>query len=150
MSDSMMNMKILRKCGGELENAIKCRSVEPCSSEDYINAREDIITKTRIGKTWTITPIESKLVPRISRDDKRPENSVLKLHKCGSNSHLANTFTKKTIINEVQIIEEVQYTEEKKESDQDSSVSEETPVEEYSIENITAFFEVKEVHTHLP
>ncbi|MBW0540153.1 hypothetical protein O181_079868 [Austropuccinia psidii MF-1] len=34
MSDSMINMKILRKCGGELEHAIKCRCVEPCSTED--------------------------------------------------------------------------------------------------------------------
>ncbi|MBW0526330.1 hypothetical protein O181_066045 [Austropuccinia psidii MF-1] len=34
MSDSMSNMKILRKCRGELEHAIKCRCVEPCSTED--------------------------------------------------------------------------------------------------------------------
>ncbi|MBW0515980.1 hypothetical protein O181_055695 [Austropuccinia psidii MF-1] len=34
MSDTMINMKILRKFGGELEHAIKCRSVEPCSTED--------------------------------------------------------------------------------------------------------------------
>ncbi|MBW0549988.1 hypothetical protein O181_089703 [Austropuccinia psidii MF-1] len=150
MSDSMINMKILRKCGGELEHAIKCRCVEPCSSEDYINAMEDIITRTRVGKTWTRTPIKSKMVPKISRDDKRPEKPVLKCHKCGSTSHLANIFTKKTKINEVQIIEEVQYTEEKEEYDQDSAVSEETPIKYYSIENITAFFEVMEVHTHLP
>ncbi|MBW0569198.1 hypothetical protein O181_108913 [Austropuccinia psidii MF-1] len=38
MSDSMINMKILRKCGGELKHAVKCRCVDPCSSEDYINA----------------------------------------------------------------------------------------------------------------
>ncbi|MBW0472546.1 hypothetical protein O181_012261 [Austropuccinia psidii MF-1] len=75
MSDSMINMKTLRKCGEELEHAIKCRS---------------------------------------------------------------------------QIIEEAQYTEEKEESDKDSAVSEETPVENYFIESITAFFEVTEVHTHLP
>ncbi|MBW0526185.1 hypothetical protein O181_065900 [Austropuccinia psidii MF-1] len=50
MSDSMINMKILRKCGGELENDIKCRCVEPCSMEDYINSMEDIITRTRIVK----------------------------------------------------------------------------------------------------
>ncbi|MBW0511048.1 hypothetical protein O181_050763 [Austropuccinia psidii MF-1] len=68
MSDSIINMKILRKCGGDLENAINCRCVEPCSSEDYINALEDIITRTRIGKTWTRTPIESNMVPKISRD----------------------------------------------------------------------------------
>ncbi|MBW0497740.1 hypothetical protein O181_037455 [Austropuccinia psidii MF-1] len=36
ISDSMINMKILRRCGGELEKAIKCRGVKPCSTEDYI------------------------------------------------------------------------------------------------------------------
>ncbi|MBW0531465.1 hypothetical protein O181_071180 [Austropuccinia psidii MF-1] len=144
MSDSMINMKILRRCGGELEHAIKCRCVEPCSKEDYINAMEDIITRTRIGKTWSKIPMESKLVPKISREDRRREKPVLKCHKCGSTSHLANTCTKKTNINEAQC------TEEKEESDLDSAVFEDTPVEDYSIENITAFFEVTEVHTHLP
>ncbi|MBW0471977.1 hypothetical protein O181_011692 [Austropuccinia psidii MF-1] len=48
LSDSMINMKIFRKCGGELEHAIKCRCVEPCSTEEYIKAMEDIITRTRI------------------------------------------------------------------------------------------------------
>ncbi|MBW0476816.1 hypothetical protein O181_016531 [Austropuccinia psidii MF-1] len=51
MSDSMINMKISRKFGGELENSINCRCVQPCSSEDYIHAMEDIITRTGIGKT---------------------------------------------------------------------------------------------------
>ena len=64
------------------------------------------------------------------------------------------TFSKhlhqKTKINEVQVIEQIQCTEEKEESDQDSAVSEDTPVEDYPIENISAFFEVTEVHTHLP
>ncbi|MBW0475032.1 hypothetical protein O181_014747 [Austropuccinia psidii MF-1] len=31
MSDSRINMKIFRKCGGELEHATKCRCVETCS-----------------------------------------------------------------------------------------------------------------------
>ncbi|MBW0591948.1 hypothetical protein O181_131663, partial [Austropuccinia psidii MF-1] len=150
MSDTMINMKILRKYGGELEHAIKCRCVEPFSTKDYINAMEDIITRTRIGKTWTKIPMESKMVPNISREDRKPEIPVLKCHKCGSTSNLANTCTRKTKINEVQVIEEVQCTEEKEESDLDSSVSEDTPVEDYPIENITAFFEVTEVHTHFP
>ncbi|MBW0561205.1 hypothetical protein O181_100920, partial [Austropuccinia psidii MF-1] len=64
-------------------------------------------------------------------------------------SHLANTCTK-TKINEVQVIEKAQCTKEKEESDLDSAFSEDTPVEYYPIENITAFFEVTEVHTHLP
>ncbi|MBW0513661.1 hypothetical protein O181_053376 [Austropuccinia psidii MF-1] len=150
MSDSIINMKILRKCGGELENAIKCRCVEPCSTEDYITAMEDISTRTRIGKTWNRVPMESKMVSKASREDKRPERPVLKCHKCGRTLHLYNTCTKKAKINEAQVIEEVQCTEEKEESDLDSAVAEDTPVEEYTIENITAFFEVTEVHTHLP
>ncbi|MBW0570474.1 hypothetical protein O181_110189 [Austropuccinia psidii MF-1] len=111
---------------------------------------EDIITRTRIGKTWTRVPMESKMVSKTSRENKRPERPVLKCHKCGSTSNLANTCTKKTKINEVQVIEEAQCTEEKEESDLDSAVSEDTPVEDYPIEIITAFFEVTEVHTHLP
>ncbi|MBW0583309.1 hypothetical protein O181_123024 [Austropuccinia psidii MF-1] len=101
MSDTMINMKILRKCGGELEHAIKCRCVEPCSTEDYVKEMEDIITRTRIGKAWTKIPMESKMVPNISREDRKPESPVLKFHKCGSTSHLANACTKKTKINEV-------------------------------------------------
>ncbi|MBW0542720.1 hypothetical protein O181_082435 [Austropuccinia psidii MF-1] len=146
----MINMKILRKCGGEIVHAIKCRCVEPYSKEDYINAMEDIITRTRIGKTWVRVPMEFKMVPKNSKEDKRPERPVLKCHKCGSTSHLASTCTQKTKINEVQVIEEAQCTEEKEESDLDSAVSEDTPVKDYPIENITSFFEVTEVHTHLP
>ncbi|MBW0553619.1 hypothetical protein O181_093334 [Austropuccinia psidii MF-1] len=150
MSDTMINMKILRKCGGELEHAIKCRCVKPCSTEDYINAMEDIITRKRIGKTWTKIPMELKTVPKISKEDRKPERPVLKCCKCGSTSKLAKTCTKKTKINEVQVIEEFQCTEEKEESDLDSAVFEDTPVENYPIKIITAFFEVTEVHTHLP
>ncbi|MBW0538016.1 hypothetical protein O181_077731 [Austropuccinia psidii MF-1] len=91
MSDTMIDMKILRTCGGELEHAIKCNYVEPCSTEDYINAMEDIITRKIIGKTWTRIPMESKMVPKISREDRKLERPVLKCHKCGSTSNLANT-----------------------------------------------------------
>ncbi|MBW0522737.1 hypothetical protein O181_062452 [Austropuccinia psidii MF-1] len=89
---------------------------------------EDIITRTRIGKTWTRIPMESKMVSKTSREDNKPERPVLKL----------------------QVIEEANCTEEKEESDLYSAVSEDTPVEDYPIERIAAFFEVTEVHTHLP
>ncbi|MBW0568494.1 hypothetical protein O181_108209 [Austropuccinia psidii MF-1] len=111
---------------------------------------EGIITRTRIGKTWTKTPMESKMVPKISREGREPERPVLKCHKCGRTSNLANTCTKKKKINEFQVIEEAQCTEEKEESDLDSAVCEDAPVEDYPIENITADFEVTEVHNHLP
>ncbi|MBW0510951.1 hypothetical protein O181_050666 [Austropuccinia psidii MF-1] len=105
MSDPMINMKILRKFEGELEHSIMCRFVAPCSSDNYINDMEDIITRKRIGKTWNRNPMYSKLIPNISKEDKRPERPVLKSHKCGSTSHLAKTCTKKTKINEVQVFE---------------------------------------------
>ncbi|MBW0582606.1 hypothetical protein O181_122321 [Austropuccinia psidii MF-1] len=57
MSDNMIKMRILRKCVGELDYDIKGRCVEPCSTEDYINAMEDVISRTRIGKTWTKIPM---------------------------------------------------------------------------------------------
>ncbi|MBW0461555.1 hypothetical protein O181_001270 [Austropuccinia psidii MF-1] len=95
----MTNIRILRKCGGELENSIKCRCVEACSTEDYINSMEDITTRTRIGKTWTRNPMESKMAPKISREDKKPERPVLKCHKCGSTSNLAKNCTNKITIN---------------------------------------------------
>ncbi|MBW0525854.1 hypothetical protein O181_065569 [Austropuccinia psidii MF-1] len=148
MSDSMINMKILRKCGGELKHSIKCRYLKTCSTEEYINAMEDITTRKRICKAWTRNPRESKMVPKISKEDKRPERAVLKCHKCGRTSNLANNCTKKTKTNEVQVIEEVQCAEEKEESDQDSEISEDTPVENHLIEKITAFFKVTEVHTN--
>ncbi|MBW0557001.1 hypothetical protein O181_096716, partial [Austropuccinia psidii MF-1] len=150
MSDCMINLKILRKFGGELEHAIKCRCVKPCSTKDYINKMEYIIIRTRIGKTCIRVLMESKIINKPSREDKRYERPVLKCHKCGSTSNLANACTKKKKINELQVIEEAQCTGEKEESDLDSAVSEDTPVEDYPIENIKAFFEVTEVHTHLP
>ncbi|MBW0495343.1 hypothetical protein O181_035058 [Austropuccinia psidii MF-1] len=109
MSYSTINMKILRKCGGELEHAIKWRCVGPCSTEHYINSMEDIITKTRIGKTCTRVPMESKMVSKTSREDKRPERPILKCYTCGRTSNLANTCTKKTNINESQVIKKVQF-----------------------------------------
>ncbi|MBW0478519.1 hypothetical protein O181_018234 [Austropuccinia psidii MF-1] len=125
ISDSMLNIKILRICGGELEHAIKCRCVEPCSTEDYINTMEDIIPRTRIGKTWITNPMESKMLPTISREDVKP---VLKCHKCGRTSHLANICIKKTKHNEAQVIENAECAEEKEESDPDYAVSEEAQV----------------------
>ncbi|MBW0563025.1 hypothetical protein O181_102740 [Austropuccinia psidii MF-1] len=94
--------------------------------------------------------MEYKMVTNISREDRKPERPVLKCHKCGSTSHLAITYTKKTKINEFRVIEEVQCTEEKEESDLYSAVSEDTPVEDSHIENITDCFEVTELHADLP
>ncbi|MBW0461708.1 hypothetical protein O181_001423 [Austropuccinia psidii MF-1] len=89
------------------------------------------------------------MVPKTFREDRRPEKSLLKCNECGITSHLANPCTKKTKINDAPVIEEVQFAEEKEESNHDSKISEDSPEEDYTIENIKAFFEVTKVHTHL-
>ncbi|MBW0572323.1 hypothetical protein O181_112038 [Austropuccinia psidii MF-1] len=38
MSEKLGHKRILRKCGGYLEHSIRSRCIEPCSTEDYINA----------------------------------------------------------------------------------------------------------------
>ncbi|MBW0472732.1 hypothetical protein O181_012447 [Austropuccinia psidii MF-1] len=81
MSGSMINMEILRKWGGEVEHAIKCTCAEPCSTENYINSMEFIIMRTRIGKTWTRNPMESKMIPNTCKDDKRSYMPFLKCHE---------------------------------------------------------------------
>ncbi|MBW0503488.1 hypothetical protein O181_043203 [Austropuccinia psidii MF-1] len=94
--------------------------------------------------------MKPKIVPRISIEDRRPEKPFLKCNICWRTSHLANTYTKKTKINEAQVIEGVQCAEEKEESDKDYEISDDTLAEDYPIEKITAFFEFTEVHTNLP
>ncbi|MBW0554827.1 hypothetical protein O181_094542 [Austropuccinia psidii MF-1] len=48
MSKTMIHKIILKKCGDNLEHAIRSRCIEPFSTEDYINAMEDIKTRTKL------------------------------------------------------------------------------------------------------
>ncbi|MBW0501476.1 hypothetical protein O181_041191 [Austropuccinia psidii MF-1] len=110
---------------------------------------EDIINRRRICKNWTRKAVDSKIIPKTSRKDSRPERPVLKCHKCGSILNLAKSCNKKSKINEAKVTEEVKCTEEKEDSAQGSEISEDTSVEDCHFENITSLFEVNEVHTHL-
>ncbi|MBW0547718.1 hypothetical protein O181_087433 [Austropuccinia psidii MF-1] len=153
MSETMVYKRILRKCGGDLENAIRSRCIEPFSTEDYIYAMEEITTRTKIGINWYKPPMDKKPSGKpIPKPNKPHVKAPFKCHKCGSTSHLANTRPKKTRINEIEI--EKDDTKEKNEvpvneSDSEPSEEEELP-DELSLENINASFEVTEVHTHLP
>ncbi|MBW0481923.1 hypothetical protein O181_021638 [Austropuccinia psidii MF-1] len=60
MSETMVHRRILRKCDSDLENAIRRRSIEPSSTEDYINAMEDITTRTKIDRNWYKPPIDNE------------------------------------------------------------------------------------------
>ncbi|MBW0555892.1 hypothetical protein O181_095607 [Austropuccinia psidii MF-1] len=102
MSETMVHKRILRKCGGDLEHAIRSRCVEPCFKEDYINAMEDITTRTKIGRNWYKPPMENKTSGKpIPKPNKPYDKAPLKCYKCGRTSHLANTCPKKTRINEI-------------------------------------------------
>ncbi|MBW0523072.1 hypothetical protein O181_062787 [Austropuccinia psidii MF-1] len=48
MSEFMIHRKILRKCGGDLEHAVKSRTTEQSSAEDIINILKEVTTRTRI------------------------------------------------------------------------------------------------------
>ncbi|MBW0554999.1 hypothetical protein O181_094714 [Austropuccinia psidii MF-1] len=50
MSETLVHKRILRKPGGDLEHAIRSRCIEPFSTEHYINAMEEITTRTEIGR----------------------------------------------------------------------------------------------------
>ncbi|MBW0533079.1 hypothetical protein O181_072794 [Austropuccinia psidii MF-1] len=150
----MIHKRILRKCGGDLEHAIRRRFIKPSSTDDYIIAMEDITTRTKIGRNWYKPPMENKTSGKpIPKPNKPHYKAPLKCHKCGSTSYLANTCPKKTRINEIEI-DKVEDTKETNDfslhdSDSDPSGEEEVP-DELSIENINVYFEVTEVHTHLP
>ncbi|MBW0592686.1 hypothetical protein O181_132401 [Austropuccinia psidii MF-1] len=67
MSQKMVHMKIPQKCGGELEHALRSRCIEPCSTEEYINTLEDIVTRTKIGRAWNKLDIKSPNRPCIKK-----------------------------------------------------------------------------------
>ncbi|MBW0497388.1 hypothetical protein O181_037103 [Austropuccinia psidii MF-1] len=109
MSQKMVHMKILKKCGGELQNSVRRRCIEPCSTEDYIKALEDILTRTKIGRKLNKLDIESPNKPFINKDKKmklfKPytsnTNKQIKFHKYGGIAHIANTCLKKATIDEI-------------------------------------------------
>ncbi|MBW0517447.1 hypothetical protein O181_057162 [Austropuccinia psidii MF-1] len=153
MSEKMVHERIFIKCGGDLEHAMRSRFIEPCSTEDYINAMEDITTRTKIGRNWYKPPMDNMTNGNpIPKPNKPHDKAPLKCHKCETTFHLSNTCPKKTRINGIRI--EKDNTKEKKDfsvNESDSEPSEEEELtDELSIENINVSFQATEVHTHLP
>ncbi|MBW0512577.1 hypothetical protein O181_052292 [Austropuccinia psidii MF-1] len=128
----MVHMKILKKCGGELEHALRGRCIEPCSTEEYINALEDIVTRTKIGRTWKKFDIKSPNKPFIKKDKPREtfkpntskSNEQRKCHKCGVIGNLANNCLKKAKINKIVETEDQNDKEEECDSEKDTEESE--------------------------
>ncbi|MBW0501113.1 hypothetical protein O181_040828 [Austropuccinia psidii MF-1] len=127
MSQKTVHMKILKKCGGELEHALRSRCIEPCSTEDYINALEDIVTRRKIGRTGKKLDIESPNKTFIKKEKPREtfnpntskSNEQRKCHKCGGIGHSANNFLKEGKINEIVETEDHNDKEEESDSEKD-------------------------------
>ncbi|MBW0565524.1 hypothetical protein O181_105239 [Austropuccinia psidii MF-1] len=130
MSQRMVHIKILKKCGGALEHALRSRCIEPCSTEEYINALEDIVTRTKIGRTWKMVdikiPNKSFIKKDISQEPFKPNtpnsNEQRKFHKCGGIGHLANDFLKMAKISE--ILETEDHNDKEEESDSEEETEE--------------------------
>ncbi|MBW0549144.1 hypothetical protein O181_088859 [Austropuccinia psidii MF-1] len=71
MSQKIVHMKIFKKCGGELEHALRSRCIEPCSTDEYINALEDIVKRTKIGRNCKKLDIKSPNKPFIKKYKQR-------------------------------------------------------------------------------
>ncbi|MBW0525802.1 hypothetical protein O181_065517 [Austropuccinia psidii MF-1] len=163
MSQKMAHMKILKKFGGDLENALRSRCIEPCSTEEYINALEDVVKRTKIGRTWGKLEIKSPNKPFMKKDKSKEafkpntsnNNEQRKCHKCGGIGHLANNCLKKAKINE--IVETENHNDKEEESDSEketeeseSSESDEINIINAQINNIDIIYEVLDVNSNLP
>ncbi|MBW0562484.1 hypothetical protein O181_102199 [Austropuccinia psidii MF-1] len=159
----MVHMKILKKCGGELENSLRSSCMEPCSTEEYINSLEDILTRTKIGRTWKKLDIKSAKKPFTEKDkskeafksNKSNNNEQKKCHRCGVIGHLANNCLKKTKI--IEIVQTENHNDREEEPDfgketeeSETSESDEIHIINSKINNIGIIYEVLDVNYNLP
>ncbi|MBW0501380.1 hypothetical protein O181_041095 [Austropuccinia psidii MF-1] len=84
MSYSMIDVQILRKCGGELENANSCRCEDPCSTEDYINAMEDMLLGQELVKTGLETSFSPKQSQRLLKRKEDLKEIILSVINVGA------------------------------------------------------------------
>ncbi|MBW0584882.1 hypothetical protein O181_124597 [Austropuccinia psidii MF-1] len=140
----MVYMKIIKKCGGELENSLRSRYIQPLSTEEYINALEDIVTRTKIGGTWKKLAIKSSNKPFIKKDkprepfkpNKSDNNDLGKIHKCGGAGQDHN--------------DEEEYDSEKDNEESETSQSDEINIIHAQINNIYLIYVVLDVNSNIP
>ncbi|MBW0504687.1 hypothetical protein O181_044402 [Austropuccinia psidii MF-1] len=102
-------MKILKNLGGKLEHYLRSRFIKLCSTAVYINALEDIVTRTKIGRTWKKLDTKSPNKPFIKKDiqiepfktNTPNTNEQQNLYKCGGIGHLSNNCLKKAKMKEI-------------------------------------------------
>ncbi|MBW0568286.1 hypothetical protein O181_108001 [Austropuccinia psidii MF-1] len=100
-------LKRIKNCKRELEHSLRIKLIDTFSTEEYINALGDIVTRTKIGRTLKNVDIKSQSKPYIKKEkQKQPfkannNNEDRKFHKCDGIGHLANNCLKKEKINEI-------------------------------------------------
>ncbi|MBW0512668.1 hypothetical protein O181_052383 [Austropuccinia psidii MF-1] len=159
----MVDMKIFQECGAELEHALRSRCIEPCSTEEYINALEDIVKRKKIGRNLKKLDIKRPNKPFIKKDKPKEtfkpntssNNEQRKCQKCGGIGNLANNCLKKAKLNEIVETEDQNYKEEESDSEKDTEESETSESEQINIINaqmktIDLLYEVLEVKSNLP
>ncbi|MBW0499525.1 hypothetical protein O181_039240 [Austropuccinia psidii MF-1] len=159
----MVHMKRLKKCGGKSEHSLRSRCIETCSTGRYINALEDIVTRTKIGRTCKIVDIKNTNEPFIKKDKPREpfksnkpnSNEQRKCHKCGGTGYLANNCRKKGKISEIVETEYHNYKGEESYSEKDTEESETSERDKINIINaqiniIDLMYEVLDVSSNLP
>ncbi|MBW0526270.1 hypothetical protein O181_065985 [Austropuccinia psidii MF-1] len=110
--------------------ALGSRFIEPCSTEEYINAVEDRVTRTKLGRKWIKMDLSSPNKPFIKKNKPRepfkPNTSNTteqrKCHKCGGIGHLANNCLVKAKINET--VETKDHNNKEGESDSEKEAEE--------------------------
>ncbi|MBW0551710.1 hypothetical protein O181_091425 [Austropuccinia psidii MF-1] len=145
------------------KNGKNTRCIEPFSTEEYINALEDIVTRTKIGRTWKKLDIKSPNKPFIKKDKPKEafkpntsnSNEQRKCNKCGGIGHLANNCLKKEKINEIVETEDYNHKEEESDSEKDTeesetSESDEIKISNAQINNTDLIYEVLDVNSNLP
>ncbi|MBW0570649.1 hypothetical protein O181_110364, partial [Austropuccinia psidii MF-1] len=161
MSEFMIHRKILRQCGGDLEDAVKSRTTEQSSEDNIINILEEVTTKTRIGSSRVNLKARFNTPWKDSVDKNPKENSnnmnykssdiIRNGHICQSTTHFANTCPKRGKINEIDIEKEPDVEKDdniiEENSDDRSSIFSESSKD---IENINATFDIMEYYSHLP
>ncbi|MBW0585808.1 hypothetical protein O181_125523 [Austropuccinia psidii MF-1] len=128
----MVHMKRIKKCGGYLEIALRSRCIKQCCTEEYITALEDIVTRTKIGRTWKKVNVKSPKKLFIKKDKPREPfkpnttkgNEQRKCCKCGGIEHLPNNCLEKENINEIVETEDHNEKEEESDAEKDTEESE--------------------------
>ncbi|MBW0551671.1 hypothetical protein O181_091386 [Austropuccinia psidii MF-1] len=161
MSEFMIHRKILKQCGGDLENSVKSRTTEQSSAEDIINIGEQVTIRTRIALSRVNLKLRFNTPWKDSVHKNTKENSknikyksvdiMRKCHICQSTTHLANKCPKMGKINEINIDKEPD-VEKDDNIIEENSYNKSSMVSEFSkhIENINSTFEIMEYHSHLP